>query len=257
MIEPARAYVSLQALIDHSRTESPTAAQISTILQPWRTPAQRDTARRGTINAVWLRTCYSPGSDEKHEELVEFIDMELAVDGDDRLLNDPESYNFGPNWQQVFDIFPELLEPEEGYWDYLQGQQHESMEALKAFAEGGVSRAPSGLLENLSSLQGQEQEDYVATVLQSSVHAAYVNAWVVLEDEEALNTGKPLLMFLDTQGRVVRSMRVSAGDAAGIGGLWLDGSWRETTEWEDGDLGEEYKKGGACEGLLLENVRSA
>ena len=183
--------------------------------------------------------------------------MELAVDGDDRLFNDPELYDFGANWQQVFDVFPELLEPEEGYWDYLQEQQRESMEALRAFAQGGVSRAPSGLLENLSSLQGQELEDYIAMVLQSSVHAAYVTGWLVLEDEEALHTGKPLLMFLDTQGRVVRSIRVLAGDAAGIGGLWLDGSWRESTEWEDGDLGEEYKQGGAGEGLLLEKIRSA
>ncbi|KAL8706620.1 MAG: hypothetical protein Q9201_000367 [Fulgogasparrea decipioides] len=223
---------------------------------PWRSPAQRELASQVEKPAVWLRTCYSQGTDEKHEELVDCIDMFMAVDGDERLLNDPSLYNFGADWHQVFDVLPELLERDSDHWTYYKEQQRQAVEELKAFAQGGVSRAPSGLLENLSCFQDKELEDYVAKVLQSEVHAACVIGWVVLEDEEALNSGMPVVMFVDVLGRVVRSTRVEDGHAAlSIGGFWANCSWREIPEWEDGELGEDYKNGGACAGLLLENVR--
>ncbi|KAL8913519.1 MAG: hypothetical protein Q9171_001707 [Xanthocarpia ochracea] len=243
------------ALIASSSTEGPTAAQISSILEPWRTLDQREIARAGSIATVWLRTCYSEGTDEKHDEIVENIDMQLAVDGEDQLLNDPDLYDFGANWQQVFDVLPELLEPQEGNWDVMKESQRQAMEALVAFAEGGVSRAPSDLLKNLSSYQGKELEDAVADFLQSEAHAAQVHGFMVLEDEEALNSGRPILIFLDVLGRVVRSQRVENGDEANIMGSWEMCSWHEISQWEDAELGEDYKIGGACEGLLLEKLK--
>ena len=48
----------------------------------------------------------------KHEALVQGIDMEMAVGGEYRLLDEPKSYNFGTNWQLVFDTLPELLQPQ-------------------------------------------------------------------------------------------------------------------------------------------------
>ncbi len=168
--------------------------------------------------------------------------MELAVDGEDQLLNDPDLYDFGADWQQVFDVLPELLEPQHGNWDVKKEWQRQKMEELVAFAEGGVSRAPSDLLKNLSHYQGQELEDVVAEWLQSEVHAAHVHGYIVLEDEEALNSGRPLLIFLDVLGRVVRSQRVENGEEANIAGFWQMCSWREISEWEDAELGEDYKR---------------
>ncbi|KAL8782912.1 MAG: hypothetical protein Q9213_005024 [Squamulea squamosa] len=240
----------------NDRTESPTALQISTILEPWRTPTQREIAERGMIPSVWLRTYYSDGADQKHDELVEYVDMELAVDGENRLLNDPSLYDFGANWQQVFDILPELLEPEEGDWSYHKDKQRQAREELEAFAEGGVARAPKMLQENLATFQGRELEDYMAKALQSAVHESCVISWIILEDEEALTTGKLAVMFLDALGRVVRSSRVGIGEASQISGFWQNGSWNEIAEWEDGELGEDYKDGGACEELLLQHMRS-
>lgn len=53
---------------------------------------------------MWLRTCYSEDSNVKHEALVQGIDMEMAVGGEYRLLDEPKSYNF--------DTLPELLQPQ-------------------------------------------------------------------------------------------------------------------------------------------------
>ncbi|KAL8721736.1 MAG: hypothetical protein Q9225_001634 [Loekoesia sp. 1 TL-2023] len=246
---------------------SPSAAEISRILKPWRTPTQREVANYSTLGpAIWLRTCYTTGSDAKHEALVQGIDMDNAVDGDHRLLCDPTYYNYGADWQQVFEVVPELLEPNDQSWASYKEDQHQEVEALRAYAEGGIARADQRLVGNLTGVsqgtphlgfQGAELERHVAKALQSSVHKACVVAWTVLEDEEALDSGKVALMFVDALGRVVRSKRVEVGEAEQMGGFWADGSWDEIDEWVEGDLGPEYQTGGSCGGLLLESMRGA
>ncbi|KAL8729756.1 MAG: hypothetical protein Q9181_004892 [Wetmoreana brouardii] len=242
-------------LIDDSRNEGPTAAQISTILVPWRNPAQRELASQVGKPAVWLRTCYSQGTDEKHEDLVDCVDMFMAVDGDERLLNDPNLYNFGADWHHVFDVLPELLERDSDHLSYYKERQRRAMEDLRKFAEGGLTQAPPGLVESLPSFQGKELEDYVAMVLQSRVHAACVIGWIVLEDEEALNSGMPVLLYLDILGRVVRSKRGEIWDTLAISGAWHNRSWREIREWEDAELGDDYKNGGVCRALAANIVQ--
>ncbi|KAI4125113.1 MAG: hypothetical protein LQ338_004441 [Usnochroma carphineum] len=207
--------------------------------------------------AVWLRTCYTEGSDQRHDELVKGIDMLLAVDGDHRLLNDPDLYNFGADWQRVFDVLPELLQPSDGDWTYYQEAQCKALEDLTAFAEGGVARAPPKLLENLSSFQGEELEQIVREALQSEVHTAHVVTWIVLEDEKALANGEVAVMFVDAYGRVIRSKRTEVGEASMMGGAWVNCCWDEMDIWEEAVLGEEYQIGGSCGGLLLESIRNS
>lgn len=208
------------------------------------------------VPSIWLRTCYSPGSDEKHEQLVANVELDHAVDGEHRLLNDANLYNFGADWRRIFDTIPELLDPSSGDWEYYQQRQNEGLNDLKSFARGGVSHAPSRLLENLACFQGKELEEWVAKALQSSVHEACVVAWIVLEDEEALESKQVLLMFLDAYGRVVREKRVGVDEAEDMGGSWVRGSWHERDEWLEAELGEDYRGEGVCGELLLENLRN-
>ena len=64
----------------------------------------------------------------------------------DRVLDDADLYNFGANWQQIFDVVPEMLSPENAEdWTLRQQMFTDAMDALKAYAEGGVERAPAGL----------------------------------------------------------------------------------------------------------------
>ncbi|KAL8833431.1 MAG: hypothetical protein Q9170_004274 [Blastenia crenularia] len=242
----------------------PSAAESSSILRPWRTLAQREVADYNSMGpAIWLRTCYSKGSDRKHEALVQGVEMEHAVDGDHRLLDDPDLYNYGADWQRVFDVIPELLEPNDQDWASYEKGQRAAMEELRAYAEGGVDRAERRLIANLTGasgapgFQGAELEFHVARALQSNVHRECVVTWVVVEDEEALETGDVGLMFVDGLGRVIRSKRVLPEDAQSIGGLWADGSWDEVDEWVEADFGPEYQAGGPCASLLLESMRSA
>ncbi len=217
--------------------------------------------------AVWLRTCYTEGSELRHEELVEPVQMDMAVD--DRLLNDPLLYNYGAAWQRVFDVMPELLEPYHETWSSYEDGQRKAVEALSAYATGGLASAPPRLVENLYcpngvpgfpgavGMRGQVLEYHVGQLLQSKVHHTYVVSWLVLEDEEALDTGKVAVIFLDALGNVVRSKRVTAQDPEHIAGLWGDGSFVESSEWENGELGSEYQTGGSRGNLLLETMRNA
>ena len=243
----------------------PSANQIATILEPWRSFDQREVAdTKDTGAAVWLRTCYTSGSDEKHAELIEGVDMHNAVNGDHRLLSDPELYNYGPEWRQIFSIIPELLEPGGKPWDYRTQKQHNTLQALSAYAQGGLAAVNQRLLDNLTGVaqgtpeigfRGEQLENEVAKALQSEVHKSHAVSWLVLEDEEALEVGNVAIIFLDAHGRAIRSKRVSPGEAEQMGGFWADGSWDEISEWQDGEVGVEYRSTGACGGLLLENLR--
>ncbi|KAL8802821.1 MAG: hypothetical protein Q9182_003581 [Xanthomendoza sp. 2 TL-2023] len=188
----------------------------------------------------------------------------MAVGGENRLLNDQTRYDYGADWQRVFEVLPELLEPNDRSWAAYEKQQHNAIAALRAYAEGGVAGADSRLVENLTGVsqgtphlgfRGADLEYEIAKALQSNVHKACVVAWVALEDEEALDSGEVNLVFVDALGRVVRSRRIDAGGASQMGGFWADGCWDEIGEWYDGDLGPEYQIGGSCGGLLLESMR--
>ncbi|KAI4090292.1 MAG: hypothetical protein LQ344_004840 [Seirophora lacunosa] len=218
--------------------------------------------------AIWLRTHYAPGSNLKHEMLVADVDMDNAVDGDHRLLNDHHLYNYGPDWQRVFHVLPELLENYKPTWESYEQAQREAVGALKAYTEGGVPRARQTspmLVHNLTGggygggpgFQGQQLEDEIARALQSQVHSACVVTWLVLEDEEALRRGKVAVMFVDAGGNVVRSSRVEARVAEDMGGFWASSAWTEVDEWVDGEFGPEYQSGGSRGGFLLENMRNA
>ncbi|KAL8757726.1 MAG: hypothetical protein Q9199_002013 [Rusavskia elegans] len=224
------------------------------LLQEWdfESTESPDQQRKRLVKAFIGAGPRRPGSNEKHDNLIKYVDMYNAVDGQHRLLNDADLYNFGTEWQQVFDFMPELLEPqEESDWT-LKAQRHtEAVEKLKDFAIGGIDRAPAGLRQNFTRLQASEMEHYIAWALQSAVHETCVMTWIVLEDEEALETGMVAILFLDAVGRVVRKQRVDADEAESMGGFWMDGSWNEFGWWDDAELGEDYKDGGTCERLLL------
>jgi hypothetical protein len=40
---------------------------------------------------------------------VDAINLEYALDDEDRLLDDLDLYNFGDQWQQILDVMPELV----------------------------------------------------------------------------------------------------------------------------------------------------
>ncbi|KAI4132699.1 MAG: hypothetical protein LQ341_006238 [Variospora aurantia] len=208
--------------------------QIAKILAPWRTVTQREVADYSTMGpAIWLRTHYGSVSNLKHEMLVYPMDMDNAVYGDYQLLNDPRLYNYGADWRRIWEVFSEMLEPNDCTWSRYEELQREAVEAFKAYMQqGGVPRVAEInllLVHNLTGggivggpgFQGQELEDEVARALQS---------------QEALEIGKVTVIFVDVLRNVIRSSRVEAGAVEGIGGSWAASSWTELDEWAEGRI---------------------
>ncbi|KAL9024789.1 MAG: hypothetical protein Q9196_006259 [Gyalolechia fulgens] len=209
--------------------------------QPLGTPVQQESvAGQAIIPTVWLRTCYSTGSDRRHEELVRSAKLFDTVDDKHRILNDSVLYNFGDEWEQVFDACPQLLEPDCGNW---KERQLEARDALRRFREGGPAGTSLRGGESLSYFAGEEVDVYVAQALQSDVHKAFVVSRIVLEDEESLETGEVAVMFVDASGRIVRMKRIGTREAQQMEDLRVDGNWDDVEEWEEAELGEEYETG--------------
>lgn len=216
----------------------PTSAQITSILDPWRSDDLRDLVLENSqLKCVWLRTCYADATDEKHEEYFGQTDMHNAVDGDHRFLNDATLYDFGPSWQRIFDILPELLEPLGENWEFYHDVQREEKEAMAAYVENSPTKPPA-------------QDELMS--LRRRIMLAYVVNFIIIEDAAALADGNLLLAFIDAYGRVVIQQRVCAGDAEEFAGSWLMHSWVDTwadQEMENEEIGEDYQEGGAAWGL--------
>ncbi|KAL8937890.1 MAG: hypothetical protein Q9216_004196 [Gyalolechia sp. 2 TL-2023] len=216
-------------------------------------PVSQDESVAGpaTIPTVWLRTCYSPGSDQRHKERIGSAKLFETVDDKHRILNDPLLYSFGDDWEQVFDAFPQLLEPDCGNW---KQRQCEARALLEHYS--GSSSTPSREMDHLSYVDDVEMEEHVAQVVQSDVHKAFVVSRLVLEDAESMETGEVAVIFVDAFGRVVRTKRIAIGDLQQMEELRVNADWDDFEDWEDAELGEDYEVGGLCEDLLVKRSRA-
>lgn len=222
--------------------------------------AQRRLATNpGQLDCVWLRTYYADGSDAKHDALLENVELQNAIDDEDRLLNDPALYDFGDEWERILDYVPELVAEAESAARVREAEAafHAVQKHLQtdgALASPGLTAAM--LIENArGSLPAEDVQRLVLKAMQSGIHKACVTNYVIVEDGKTLGgenrEGLVAVLFLDTRGRVVRGVRVPAGDAEQLGGLWLECAWDEGGQWDEAELGPEYRPGGSCGNLLL------
>lgn len=248
---------------------APTKAQIDSILKPWRTIAQRHLATEpGLVGAIWLRTCYAEGTDSKHADLIEGLDMENAFDDNNRLLDDKLLYDFGPDWERILYYIPELIsncddKDAEAEDDRRPRMIQKGLEKFRQAQAALLVHCPPGaeleppssinwLISNMRSFftAPAEVEVQVLSGIQSKIHKACMVNNIIVEDEEALlletkTEGLVRLIFFDSCGYVVRSNRISAGHAEQMGGQWLERCFDERDmECGEAEFGDEYKEGG-------------
>ncbi|KAF6233162.1 hypothetical protein HO173_008706 [Letharia columbiana] len=239
-------------------------------LKAWRPLSIRHLATDpGQIGNVWLRTFYGPGSDAKHAALISHIDLDNAIDKEERLLDDRLLYGrLEGKWNGLLELLPELLvadwEGDERWLGYRR-RIAKDVEAFRnakkrfehgAVAVGDVAEGTDELAEAMERLRAflpeEEVQPRILEVLRSHVQAECVVAYLIVEDEEALEEeeGLLLLSFVDAFGRVVRSNRVCASEAEQMGGFWLEEAWGDIAEWQNGKTGSDYEDDEAWEALL-------
>ena len=224
-----------------------TPDQVESILKPWRTEEEREIADSFVSHSdemAWLRTCYDEGSDEKHDTLIEGVQLDIALNSEDNLLDDADLYDFGDDWRRILDQIPEIIPiqdvPAHSNWI------REDLTKYLAFQKHGLGSASPRLRQNLSFLEGAEYEDAIRKALLGSLHYACKVTFLVVEDREALETGNVLLLYLDAEGLVVRSLRIHPGEIEQVSGGWSDGCLIEDDSyWEDVEIGTDYRSGGS------------
>jgi hypothetical protein len=87
------------------------------------------------------------------------------------------------------------------------------------------------------------------TNLVSSVEDVVEDLWN--SSEEAFDTNRFLMVWLDPFGKVVRSKRRENSFQDMFNGMFGNGAWIDMEEWTKVDIGDEYKSGGVHENLYF------
>lgn len=198
----------------------PTPAQVRDVLAPWRPPQWRSAAREVLRSSrlelsVWVRTHYAADPAERARDgerlrgwLETDDDFNANIESDTteetmpwRVLDDPLVFDFGDDWERVFEVLPELAGPEQGLsrrftgpegWD--QGRYLESLQQK--------------LRENVSRMETQEEKLEAVECGGNDMQVRAVDSYLLVADEEAFCTDKLRIVFLDRRGNWVRESRI-------------------------------------------------
>jgi hypothetical protein len=190
-------YVSL----DEFPPRMPTPEEIDTILKPWR--SDNDLRRKAYYMSkdnvlVFLRTHYNPDDDQKITEWVHESDL-FENNAWWACLNDPYLFNFGSDWQQVYEIMPEVAGPVD------RRRRSDDPSKLKHFPASSARRLHIRDLEGLHVWRDSrvKMTEELANPPQNITFAAYI----VIADQEAFQTGRLRLFCLDGR-KIVWETRV-------------------------------------------------
>jgi hypothetical protein len=240
------------------------ASEAARILDTWRTSAQRRIATEPPyLDNVWLRTYYGPGSDEKHEVIIDEINLEWAIDEEDRLLDDPELYNYGEHWEHILEIIPELVRREPGfnwqqYWEKIEECKDKCVLARRLLSGESINVPERPGLNVAHTIEwfrtlypAEELDRHVMETFQAYLHGFCFVNWIYIFDEQAFTSGKFLIVWLDPCGNVVRSNRADIELAEGWNAKWMSAAMDEVEEWMNADIGDAYRLGGRHENLYF------
>ncbi|CAG8066755.1 unnamed protein product [Penicillium nalgiovense] len=166
----------------------PTSEEIGLILHPWRSD---DVIRRKVYYLtkdsvlVFLRTHYDPEDDGKMNEWVYETDL-FEENSWWACLNDPRLFNFGSDWQRVYEIMPEVA----GFVDRTQ-----------RFAPSrGLHCLRASLKEEKRIKKPEESENRLRDI--------NIAAYIVIADQEAFQSGLLRLLCLDDRQNIIGEVRV-------------------------------------------------
>ncbi|KAB8237921.1 uncharacterized protein BDW43DRAFT_321108 [Aspergillus alliaceus] len=214
---------------------TPTEEEINAILRPWRSADLRRRAwhiyTNVTDEPIFLRTHYNPEDDEKMDHWAcvseEFEDQAWWA-----CLNNAQLYNFGSDWQRVYDILPEIAGPS------AEGPVSlDNLSSTRSHFKTWLSEAKRIELEHWKKDPHRYIEVKAAGLLR-----AVTTRYILLADQEAFETdGRLRLIYLDNKRNIVRETRVDA-DGQTITDIIM--AWFELTdpsEVEDGITGDRYR----------------
>lgn len=153
---------------------------------------------------VFVRTYYNPYDNDKMNEWVHENDM-FEDNAWWACLNDPHLFNFGSDWQQVYEIMPEVAGPVDRR---RKSAVPSKLDDISATSERKSHTKEQGGLHECTEYRSNMTEES-ANPIQNVTIAAYL----VIADQEAFQTGLLRLLFLDDDRKIVWDARVNRGPA--------------------------------------------
>jgi hypothetical protein len=215
----------------------PPRADWESILAPLRTELQRKLASPFSFvpngsycwGVIWLRTCYHEDSDEAHQRLLDRLNWDQALELEELILDDVALYDYGDDWDRIFEVVPERL-------------LEELLDDKRLRDAPEIRKAPVREEQHKLDIEG------VADLKQATVRLHYhaVRKYLFVADKTALDTGKVLVVFFDDCGRMVRQSRMEPEFGEGLAGAWANCSIDEMNEFSEAEIGPDYLPGGPC-----------
>ncbi|RYP24056.1 hypothetical protein DL765_000784 [Monosporascus sp. GIB2] len=208
----------------NSISRAPTSDEILEVLEPWRPLKLRRIAteisrNQGKGDLIILRTYYGGDSDERMAEILEEDELSDAFFSPDiqwwRVLNDPELFDFGDDWERVLEILPELV-GQSGF-KVFRGVPAEGL------AEARDSDDPVGDIQYLASIG---------------------HGPLLVADKEAFEENELRALFLDGHGNIIRDSTLKPENIFDMKMAPERGQGPETTCWQKGKVGPKYKRQG-------------
>ncbi|KAL2822898.1 hypothetical protein BJX63DRAFT_375759 [Aspergillus granulosus] len=235
---------------DNRWSRVPTAEEIATILQPWRSEQIRWRAWK-----LWqeirhpepplLRIYYNPKDDERVKSWADMSENYRDVSYW-AILDDPDLFDYeGSNssWLQVFNILPELSRTVRGYSrinidESVRGEFFHRGRADVKEALDYVKRDHPDWRNDPSILI---TDNYPATSLLHSISSTRI----LIADKETFETGQLLYVHLDAKQNITMQGRIdlTLERLDQIAGDEIQAEMPEDV-WEEGSVGEGYKMGG-------------
>ncbi|KAJ5477731.1 hypothetical protein N7530_003240 [Penicillium desertorum] len=110
-------------------------------------------------------------------------------------LNDPNLFNFGPNWQQVYELMPEVAGPVDHRRRSEGPCKPQFFRASPQNDQDGLHERRDNRFETTVELANHPQNDTIMV-------------YIVIADQEAFQTGRLRLLCLNAKRNIVRELHV-------------------------------------------------
>ncbi|OKP06463.1 hypothetical protein PENSUB_6453 [Penicillium subrubescens] len=217
----------------------PTVEEIDLILRPWRSDELRKKVwqmlESGALAPIFLRTHYDPKDDETMEEWISASE-EFENQAWWACLNDATLFNFGSDWQHVYEVMPEVAGPLNGA-RYKRSPASELVDMSRARFKTWLAKAKQNEPE-----RWREDPHAFIEVEGASLLRTVAAAYFLVADQTAFETGHLRLMYVDWKRNVIRETRICV-DGQTITDVIMD--WDQLglapEFWEEGTIGDRYR----------------
>lgn len=245
--------------------------EIDTILRPWRSLRLRNAARTQSDNMnvpLLLRTYYNPDAaarakdDAQLAEWVSDTESELVEQLGSACLDDYDLFNFGNDWERLFEVIPELANPTCGVGNIrphappYDSEIHD-LEGYRSTLKDMLRRK-----KQIGPKEWQANPQHMIEVEAKWLQLACITRNLIIVDQEAFETGHCRLVLFDSRQNIIREARfeifteymgkiMRTGNIAEIKLDYWDVKFRQWI-WEDSQVGEKYRANGEVGRVLYQ-----